>query len=40
MRRSTGVASAEVYAEPKAEFGRQIPKVHHDEVKLNVLKAH
>lgn len=40
MRRFTGVASAEMYAEPKAEFGRQIPKGHHDEVKRNVLKAY
>ena len=40
MERFTGVASAEMYAELEAEFGRQIPKGHHDEVKRNVLKAY
>ena len=40
MERFTGVASAEMYAELEAEFGRRIPEGHHDEVKRNVLKAY
>ncbi|MEM7749044.1 MAG: HAD family hydrolase [Pseudomonadota bacterium] len=40
MDRFTGIASAEMYAELEAEFGRQIPEGHHDEVKRNVLKAY